>query len=167
MNEVPLMQVKSRTGSSLVIYGDRAVIKRKGLDALAGGGHKGDTVFYYKDLTGIDYKKPTMLVTGYIHFIIAGTVPLGKDWGPFGTYNESLKDSNTYIFAASTKRANDETEKIYKLLLEKIDEAKSEKVSVVESFSAADEIAKFKNLFDQGVISEYEFEEKKRQLLNL
>lgn len=34
------------------------------------------------------------------------------------------------------------------------------------SFSVADEIQKFKNLADSGIISEVEFEEKKKQLLN-
>ena len=33
--------------------------------------------------------------------------------------------------------------------------------------SQADEILKFKNLLDQGIISEEEFEAKKKQLLNL
>ena len=33
--------------------------------------------------------------------------------------------------------------------------------------SQADEILKFKNLLDQGIISEEEFETKKKQLLNL
>lgn len=33
--------------------------------------------------------------------------------------------------------------------------------------SVADELKKFKELYDSGVISQQEFEEKKRQLLNL
>ena len=39
--------------------------------------------------------------------------------------------------------------------------------TVVNTFSAADEIMKFKQLFDAGVITENEFEEKKKQLLEL
>ncbi|PAD46215.1 hypothetical protein CHH65_18635 [Shouchella clausii] len=34
------------------------------------------------------------------------------------------------------------------------------------TFSPADEIRKYKSLFDEGIISEEEFEKKKKELLN-
>ena len=43
----------------------------------------------------------------------------------------------------------------------------SERIGVSENLSAADEIAKFKRLLDDGVITQEEFEAKKKQLLGL
>ncbi len=51
-----------------------------------------------------------------------------------------------------------------------ITKSESSKISdklVGANSSVADEILKFKNLLDMGVITEEEFEEKKKQLLNL
>jgi len=38
---------------------------------------------------------------------------------------------------------------------------------LLDNNSQADEILKFKNLMDQGIITEEEFQAKKKQLLNL
>lgn len=54
------------------------------------------------------------------------------------------------------------------VVLDKIkkDNSQSEKASSASSVSVADEILKFKNLFDMGAITQEEFEKKKEQLLN-
>ena len=55
------------------------------------------------------------------------------------------------------------------VVLDKIkkDNSQSEKASSASSISVADEILKFKNLFDMGAITQEEFEAKKKQILGL
>ncbi len=62
---------------------------------------------------------------------------------------EFLKDSNR-VFDEGLKRSNNETV-----------------VSVTESVSVADELKKFKDLLDSGIITQEEFDAKKKQLLGL
>lgn len=64
--------------------------------------------------------------------------------------------------------AYDEATKIMATLAQIVDQMESENSSLPESNnSAADEIRKFKNLMDEGVISEEEFNAKKKELLGL
>lgn len=44
---------------------------------------------------------------------------------------------------------------------------RNQQITNVNNISPADEIKKYKELLDQGAITEEEFQEKKRQLLNL
>lgn len=58
-----------------------------------------------------------------------------------------------------------------KILIEAMDNVQASKqadtVVIKESFSAADEIGKFKQLLEQGIITQEEFDAKKKQLLGL
>ena len=63
------------------------------------------------------------------------------------------------------KNVNALYEEIGKLLLERQD--KKDTVVVKESNDPTDEIRKFKALLDDGIITKKEFEEKKKELLNL
>lgn len=102
--------------------------------------------------------------------------------GPVGLLaGLSAKNKNSKIVAL---KFNDGQEcvievddKIFKAILKSVNGAKSnfgddkENDNQLEykanNSSQADEILKFKNLLDQGIISEEEFEAKKKQLLNL
>ena len=61
-------------------------------------------------------------------------------------------------------------EEVQKFVKQKVDEAKKQKnapVMVASATSNADELKKFKELLDLGVISQEEFDAKKKQLLGL
>ena len=61
-----------------------------------------------------------------------------------------------------------EMPKIYEDLKTKIEEAKkASEGSGKSNISVADEIKKFKELLDLGIINQAEFDEKKKQLLGL
>ncbi len=61
----------------------------------------------------------------------------------------------------------EDVDELYNLLLEKMEQAKEETFTAQSGTSAADEILKYKQLMDQGIITEEEFEAKKKQLLAL
>ena len=79
---------------------------------------------------------------------------------------------STFIFENARKNALNCLTALQKI--EDVNEQQeSEKADVAEDqpapapFSAADEILKFKNLADAGIITQEEFEQKKQQLLGL
>ena len=164
MAEKALKELKATNGTILV-YNDRVVVKRKGLFAFASQGIKGDTTFFYRSLSGIDYKKPG-LTNGYMRFITAGTATYNTGTGLFVTPQSSTQDPNTVILRAFNRKVPSLSEEIYNFIQQKISEVQTNTV-INARFSGADEIAKYKVLLDQGVITQEEFENKKKQILNL
>lgn len=82
---------------------------------------------------------------------------------PFGIKENPGSSSYNNIFKPNV-------EKVLALLSEISDRAADNNVPVQstnQGFSAADEILKYKSLLDQGVITQEEFEAKKKQLLDL
>ncbi|SFN71719.1 SHOCT domain-containing protein [Proteiniclasticum ruminis] len=71
--------------------------------------------------------------------------------------------TSSFIYKTMYKSAQD-TLSALQLAVDMVDSSETEQVN---SVSEADEILKFKNLFDNGVISEEEFNAKKKQLLGL
>lgn len=164
MAEKTIKELKATNGTILV-YNDRVVIKRKGLFAFVSQGIKGDTVFFYRNLSGVDYKKPG-LTNGYMRFVTAGTENYNSGTGLFATPQSSAQDPNTVILRAFNRKVPALSEEIYNFILKKISEIKTNTVISAE-ISGADEIAKYKSLLDQGVITQEEFANKKKQILNL
>ncbi len=155
------------TNGMIILYEDRVVISRKTAFGFLSQGLKGDKVYFYKDLSTIEYRKPTFWANGYIKFITAGTKETNQKLGMLGnTTKEALEDPNTLILRAFNKEVPEKSEKIYNILMDKIKECKAT-INVVNSTqtSTADEILKFKNLLDQGIITQEEFEKKKKELL--
>lgn len=161
-----IMSLKGTNGTILV-YEDRVVISRKGFFAAAAQGVKGDRTFFYTDITTVDFKRPTLLANGYITFIAGGTMsqPVGNTI--IGTTKSStLHEDNTVVLRAFKKAVPEEAQRIYDFIMPKIAETKVAKTSQPAA-SSADEIRKYKQLMDDGIISEEEYENKKSQLLGL
>lgn len=153
------------TNGLLIVYDDRAVISRKTAQGFISQGLKGDKTFFYKDLYSVEYKKPNLWANGYIKFILPGIPEVSQALGTFGsTTEEASKDPNTLILRAFKKEIPIKSEEMYNYIIQKISEYKNvEKKS--NKISDADEILKFKKLLDEGIITQEEFEKKKKQLL--
>lgn len=67
--EAPEFIAKGSNGQ-VEAYLDRVVIRRKGIFGYVAQGVRGDRTIYYSEITGVEYKKPTMLAHGYIQFIV-------------------------------------------------------------------------------------------------
>ena len=185
IQEQPLMQIKATNGTVLV-YDDKVVVKRTGIVAISTQGIKGDTVYFYNNLSGIEYRKPGW-VNGYLRFIVPGTQTYNPTAGSIGGKNgflksmndatkNNLKDPNTIVLRAFNSSIPKQSEQIYNFILKKINENNSKSISIEyvsnlnsspSNYSGADEIAKYKALLDQGVISQEDFERKKQQILNM
>lgn len=153
------------TNGLLIVYDDKIIISRKTAMGFLSQGLKGDKVFFYKDLSSIEYKKPSFFANGYMKFITAGTNETNQNIGILGnTTKKALQDANTLILRAFNKEIPILSDKIYQYILNKISNTKNGNISIN---SSADEIMKFKKLLDDGIITQEEFDNKKKKLLNL
>lgn len=160
--EQPLDVLDGGAKDILYLYEDHVVISHRGaLNALSMG-VKGDKTIYYTDITSVQYKKPA-LTAGYLQFSLPG----GKE--DRGGVFSAVSDENTITLKAGDGRITAKAEQVLEMLNQKIREAKSgtHAATVVQQTSAADEIKKFKELLDMGVITQEEFDAKKKQLLGL
>ena len=76
-------------------------------------------------------------------------------------------NENSFTFDTSIQ-SNDKMNEVADYIRSKIEETKnSTSQTVIHKVSAADEIKQFKELLDMGIISQEEFDAKKKQLLGL
>ncbi|MBD3365903.1 DUF4429 domain-containing protein [candidate division WWE3 bacterium] len=151
---MPLKTLKGNNGQ-IELYGSCIVIKRKGfLAKLTHGFTKGEKTISFDNISGIQVKKPG-LTSGYIQFSISG----GNE--STGGVFQATQDENTVVFPHKKDYPIAEEIKSYIL------KHKRDSTLVSTSGSSADEILEFRKLADAGVISEEEFEKKKKVLLNL
>lgn len=161
-------------GGQLYVYDEKVVIERKGLLGTLGHGTAGSKTLLMKNIQSVQFKKNDMLTKGYIYFQKTGdnsTQTHGFDplsmVGGLGSMASNLNNSvmgneNTVII----KKVDEElAEKIKDFVEDKI--ANSGATTVVQQTSAADELKKFKGLLDDGIISQDEFNKKKKELLGL
>ncbi|MCI8346244.1 MAG: hypothetical protein HFJ42_10020 [Clostridia bacterium] len=154
------------TNGLLKVYEDKVVISRKTAMAFVSQGLKGDKTFFYSDLSSVEYKKPSLVANGYIKFITAGTRETKQNIGILGTTTKkALEDDNTLILRAFNKEVPKKSEELYEYILSRMSELKNKTV-ITSNISKAEEIMKFKELLDQGIITQEEFEKKKQDLLN-
>lgn len=168
-----IASVKGKNGT-INVYDDRVEIERSGMLAtmLINSGTK---KFYYKDIIAIDYKRVSM-TGGFIHFRTSGSVTSAPNLNIAAVmtfdspdWNAALRNENGVIF--DKLRQADEVERVYNTIMQHWEACRSSSENsgntIVQEASAADEIRKFKQLLDDGIISQEEFDAKKKQLLGL
>jgi hypothetical protein len=152
---MPKFTLKGVNGQ-LYIYDDKIVIERKGFDAFVFQGIKGSKTIPLSSIYSVQFKKGGLMFNGYIQFGLGGSIESSK-----GIY-EAIRDENTIMFKTSQ---NKQAEEIKDFIETYILERQSKDYTIPQT-SVAEEILKFKSLLDSGVISEREFEKKKKELLN-
>ncbi len=138
------------------VYENKIIIKRKGLLAFATQGFKGEKEIFINQISSVQLKKASMLINGYIQFTFMG----GKE--AKGGLFQAGSDENSVLFRVSQQK---DFEKV-KSAIENII-SKSLVNNTQQSGSSADEIKKFVKLKNEGVITEEEFQKKKKELLGL
>jgi hypothetical protein len=117
---------------------------------------QGEKTIYFKDAIGVQFK-PSSIADGYIQIETAA--------GGVTTSSSQYGGENSIQFG---KDRNAEAEIIVEFIRNKIEEIKNAPAGgVIQQVSAAEELKKFKELLDMGVISQEEFDAKKKQLLGL
>ena len=146
------------TNGQLYVYEDRVVITREGLISFLAVGHDDKKTIPMNDITNVQFRKGTSVLNGFVHFGIRG-----KDESIKNTFYAG-QDENTVMIR---KKDNDKGEQIKDFIDKKIIERGTGKTTVVLENSAVDEILKLKQLLDAGILTQEEFDMKKKQLLGL
>jgi len=163
-----IAEFKGQNGK-LVVHDGCLVISRDTFGGfISQGGSSGERRYFYKDIISFEYKRPTFIANGYFKIIIPGTTETNAKVGLFGSSMESMKDQNTIVLRAFTKKVGEETDRIYGIVLEKLSEAKKDKTSSTNTASSTkmDELKKLGELKTLGVLSEEEFQREKEKILN-
>ncbi len=110
----------------------------------------GTKTIKYRNILGVQFKKASGIILGYIQFETASSSGRSN----FGSENSWTFDAN----------CNDIAEEVVEYVNNKIEECYNEH-SGKTTMSNADEILKYKQLLDSGIITQEEFDEKKNQIL--
>lgn len=154
----------NNTGKILDVYDNKVVFSStKSTSTLVTGivfgtsVTQGEKAIYYKDAIGIQYK-PSSIADGYIQVETAA--------GGVTSSSSQYGGENSIQF--SGKERNAEAEIIVNFIKNKIEEIKNAPVGgVVQQVSPAEELKKFKELLDDGIITQEEFDAKKKELLGI
>jgi hypothetical protein len=149
-------------GRILTVYEDKVIITTR-LTAgsfITGNATDGEKTIYFVDCIGIHFKKSDMTL-GYIQFETASGVMNNKA--------NNMFNENSFTWDL-TAVSNETMEEVANYVKRKIDECKRSKsmgYAPAPAASTADELKKFKDLLDAGIITQEEFDAKKKQLLGL
>lgn len=152
-----IYDIEGVRGRKIEVYKDKAVIStRAGLGSfITGNATDGEKTIYYRDVIGVQFKK-SGITLGYIQLETASSSMNNK--------NSNFFNENSFTFDVS-KVSNEKMEEVANYIKKQVEAYKNFGNMQVNNFSAADEIKKYKELLDMGVITQEEFERKKVELL--
>ncbi len=157
--EKPIYEMKGARGKYIRVYEDKCIIGNKAsiTTFIVGNGTDGEKTIYYQDVLGVQFK-PCGVTIGYIQLETASS--------QMNNRNNNFWNENSFTFEKEVGKAME----IAEYLQKRVDECKKAKNTptvVSQQLSTADELKKFKELLDMGVITQEEFDAKKKQLLGL
>ena len=147
-------------GRYMKVYENRAVIGVKATlgSFVTGNISDGEKTIYYRDCIGVQFKESGLQI-GYLQLETASGIMYMKQ--------NNFFNENSFTFD-TTVQSNEKMNEVADYVRGKVEEAKNGGgQTVVKEASAADEIKKFKELLDMGIITQEEFNAKKKQLLGL
>lgn len=142
----------------ITIYEDRVIIERRGALGFLAQGFAGAKTIPMDSIMSIQFKEGGKWLNGFIQFGI-----MGGNEGHGGVFN-GTQDENTVIIEEKT---NDDARAIKDYIEGIILNRSKNKGTAVQQASPAEELKKFMELLDMGVISQAEFDAKKKQILGL
>jgi len=145
---------EGRSGD-LILTKTGVIIKRSG--GLLNSHSTGEKTIPYKSITAVQFKKADLTV-GFIQLTLKGGVE--AKGGAF----EAVTDENTVTFG--TEEKTQEFERAKTIIGQRIIEADSV-IPVANNNSDLDQLEKLASLKEKGIISEEEFQAKKKQILGL
>ena len=146
-------------GRQIKVFEDKVVLSVKaGLGSfITGNVSDGEKTIYYADCIGVQFKKSGLQI-GYLQFETAGGIMNNKA--------NNFFNENTFTWD-KPQQSNEKMEEVSKYVKERVEYYKNAKNTPVAAISPAEEIKKYKELLDIGVISQDEFDAKKKQLLGI
>ena len=160
-NEGVVYDLVGVRGRTMKVFADRVVIKTAATlgNLFIGNATDGEKTIYYSDCIGVQFKESGVTI-GYLQLETAS--------GMMNNNQSNFFNENSFTFDPSAI-SNDRMRDVAAYIRERISEAKKAKnaPSVVQQISAADELKKFKELLDMGILTQEEFDAKKKQLLGM
>jgi len=147
-----LAKFKSPLHGSAELYDDKIIIRKKTSTTPLIG--KSEKTIYLRQLAGVMVKKGG-LSSGHIHFATGGAESKRG-------FSKNIKSDSSIVFGA---QLNGDALRFKQAIENQVSKINSYGIPSHSVPSPADEITKFKSLLDQGVITQDEFDEKKRKLL--
>ena len=162
---VPVYAVDGARGRHIDVYPDKAVFSTKVTigSLITHSAANGEKTIYYTDCIGIQFK-PSRLTLGYLQLETAAESG--------GRLADSFFHENSFTFDDKFTK-NVQMEEVANYIKQRISEIKSADIKITEkkteeksTGSVADELLKFKQLLDMGVITQEEFDQQKEKLLS-
>lgn len=146
-------------GRHISVFEDRVVLKTTANlgSFITGNASDGEKTIYYMDCIGVQFKESGLQI-GYLQLETAS--------GLMNRKANNFFNENSFTFD-TTKVTNEKMREVAEYIKQRVDHYKRQKSAPAAAPSAADEILKFKGLLDSGVITQEEFDAKKKQLLGL
>jgi len=132
-------------------------IIRQGFDAFLTQGLKGDKEILISSVSSVQFKSADAFTKGYIQLAFLG----GQE--AKGGLFQSVSDENTVMF---DREQEPNFEQIRRELMRRLTQANTAK-SVSRDAHSLDDLEKLASFRDRGIITEEEFQHKKRQILGL
>lgn len=123
------------------------------------GGNNGVKRIRIADITSIQHKEATRSVVGFVQFSYAGSVEAR------GTSGSAVNDENSVPYYLERISEMKEIVDFLENARENASHPQNGTTVVTQTLSAADELKKYKSLLDEGIITQEEFDEKRKQLL--
>lgn len=163
-----ISEITGIDGAKAILYTDHLVIDRTksaSITFTAKGVNAPDKIcktILFRDISSIEFKEASkkmfVIVNGMFRVVLKGTsIPVTASTAERNLDPNLIQFTPEYNDAARTMRDYIEVE---------IQRATAAEASVPQP-SAADEIKKFKELLDSGIITQEEFDAKKKQLLGI
>lgn len=144
-------------GSFLALQGNTIIIRHTGIaNTLVKGGMQGEKRIPINSVLSVQFKDAGTMTSGYIQFETAG----GSQHAARGGLTEAAADENSFLF-------NQEDQQKFEKIRDRVNEILNGGSAPSSTSSDADELAKFAKLRDAGVITEDEFQAKKKSILGL
>ena len=155
-------KLTAHTGTTLEVYDTYIVINHMQVGFMANainGGALGGKKIDIKNLTSVQFREPAGFTVGFIQFAYPGSIESK------GGVGNMINDENSIPIQPSMVEQAREIVEFIEKKKEEINASQSS--TIIQQTSAADELKKFKELLDSGIITQDEFDAKKKQLLGL
>ncbi|MBE6575751.1 MAG: SHOCT domain-containing protein [Ruminococcaceae bacterium] len=157
-NNTAIYSISGARGRHIDVYEEKCVIRVNASvgSFITGNITDGEKTIYYVDCIGVQFKKSGFTI-GYLQLETASTMMNNR--------HSNFFNENTFTFEKYNV-SNEKMKEVANYIKQKVDEAKSAKHAPISvPISSADELKKFKELLDSGILTQEEFDAKKKQLL--
>ena len=142
----------------LYVYDNKVVIERRGVMGFLLQGKAGGKTIPISNIMSVQFQEASGFTNGFIQFGIMGGLEAK------GGLLKAVDDENAVIFSADN---NGIVREIRDFIEGKIINKSNGTTIVQQQLSNADELKKYKELLDLGVLSQEEFDIKKKQILGI